>query len=231
MSLQLRNLHIGYDRCAVCGPLDLHIHKGALVALLGPNGSGKSTLLRTLAGETQPFSGTLHGTPRQTTAFLPQGKTLLADAPVSVRQIVEMGLWAKLGVFGRPCSHDRAAVDAAIDLVGLTAFANRTIGELSGGQQQRALFARLAVQNCDVVLLDEPFAALDGDSQDDLLAIVKTWHKAGKTIIVAVHDVDIAQQFPTWLKIDNELVTLTDRPTGEPVRGESGLRVIVGGAT
>jgi zinc/manganese transport system ATP-binding protein len=230
MSLQLRNLHIGYDRCSVCGPLDLHIHKGALVALLGPNGSGKSTLLRTLAGDTRPFSGSLHGTPRQTTAFLPQNSTLLTNAPISVRQVIEMGLWAKLGVFGRPCSHDRAAVEEAIDLVGLTPFANRTIGELSGGQQQRALFARLAVQNCDVILLDEPFAALDGDSQSDLLAVVKGWHKAGKTIIVAVHDVEIAQQFPTWLEIRKDIVTLTDRPAAEPVRGEGGLRVIVGGA-
>jgi zinc/manganese transport system ATP-binding protein len=211
--------------------MDLHIHKGALVALLGPNGSGKSTLLRTLAGDTQPFSGSLQGTPRQTTAFLPQHSTLVAHAPISVRDVVAMGLWTKLGAFGRPCRHDRDAVNQAIELVGLTPFANATIGELSGGQQQRALFARLAVQNCDVILLDEPFAALDGDSQQDVLAIVKTWHESGKTIVVAIHDAEIAQQFPTWLQIHKDVVTLTDRPILAPVHGETGLRVIAGGVS
>jgi zinc/manganese transport system ATP-binding protein len=229
MSLHLRELQIGYERHAICGPLNLHVPKGALIALLGPNGAGKSTLLRTLAGELRPFSGSFQGASHQTIAYLPQLSGLLANAPVNVRDVVTMGLWAKLGSFGKPCSHDLAAIDLAIDQVGLSDFAHVTIGELSGGQIQRALFARLAVQDCDVLLLDEPFTALDHDSQNDLLSIMKKWHQSGKTIIAAVHDQDVAGRFPQWLTVRDGSAKLSDNKVIEPVRGESGLRVITGG--
>jgi zinc/manganese transport system ATP-binding protein len=229
MALEFCNLHIGHNRHAIAGPMNLCVPKGALVALLGPNGAGKSTLLRTLAGDIAPATGSVTKLQAASTAYLPQAATLLRDAPIVVRDVVAMGLWGKLGAFKNPCSHDVAAIDAAIKTVGLDHLANHSISELSGGQLQRALFARLAVQDSDVILLDEPFAALDEDSQTDLLAVVKSWHDLGKTIIVAMHDLDVAQHFPIWLRLRDGTAQLSPRVGSAPVALETGLRVIAGG--
>jgi zinc/manganese transport system ATP-binding protein len=229
MALEFCNLHIGHNRHAIAGPMNLCVPKGALVALLGPNGAGKSTLLRTLAGDIAPATGSVTKQSATSIAYLPQAPTILRDAPILVRDLVAMGLWAKLGPFGKPCRHDRDAIDNALQLTGLSEHANQPIGKLSGGQIQRALFARLAVQNCDVILLDEPFAALDDDSQDDLLDIVKAWHTQGKTIIVAVHDLEVAQHFPIWLRLRDGTAHMTDRIGLAPVGKDQSLRVIAGG--
>jgi zinc/manganese transport system ATP-binding protein len=225
MALEFCNLHIGHNRHAIAGPMNLCVPKGGLVALLGPNGAGKSTLLRTLAGDIAPATGSVENQTTASIAYLPQNSSLMQDAPILVRDLVAMGLWAKLGPFGKPCRHDLDTVDAALALLGLRKLANQSVGNLSGGQMQRALFARLAVQDCDVILLDEPFSALDEESQDDLLCVVKAWHGAGKTIIAALHDLEIAKHFPVWLQLRGgaaHLVTQTESV-------ENGLRVIVGG--
>jgi zinc/manganese transport system ATP-binding protein len=225
MALEFCNLHIGHNRHAIAGPLNLCVPKGGLVALLGPNGSGKSTLLRTLAGDLAPATGSVTQQGKASIAYLPQHPTLLRDAPIRVRDLVSMGLWGRLGAFGKPCRHDLALIDSALEAVGLTAFADTAIGDLSGGQIQRALFARVAVQDCAVILLDEPFVALDEQSQEDLLAVVKAWHGAGKTIIAALHDLEIAKHFPVWLRLRDGAAHLMDQNDGL----DTGLRVIAGG--
>ena len=211
--------------------MNLCVPKGALVALLGPNGAGKSTLLRTLAGDIAPATGSVSKHASSSIAYLPQAPTVLRDAPILVRDIVRMGLWAKLGTFGRPCRHDAAKVDAALSLLGLSSLADASISQLSGGQLQRALFARVAVQDCDVILLDEPFAALDEGSQGDLLNVVKAWHDQGKTIIAAVHDLKMAQHFPIWLRLRDGSANLANRVGLPPEGTDLGLRVVAGGIT
>jgi zinc/manganese transport system ATP-binding protein len=229
MALEFCNLHIGHNRHAIAGPMNLCVPKGALVALLGPNGAGKSTLLRTLAGDIAPATGSVSKHSATSIAYLPQAPTLLRDAPILVRDLVAMGLWAKLGPFGKPCRHDRGAIDDALSVTGLAHLADQPVGKLSGGQMQRALLARLAVQNCDVILLDEPFAALDDDSQDEVLAIIKTWNGQGKTIIAALHDLEVAQHFPIWLRMRDGTASLTDRVGLAPIGNDGSLRVVAGG--
>lgn len=229
MALEFCNLHIGHNRHAIAGPMNLCVPKGALVALLGPNGAGKSTLLRTLAGDIAPATGSVASPASNSTAYLPQSPTVLRDAPIVVRDLVAMGLWSKLGPFGKPCRHDRAAIDAALQMTGLSDLAETSIGDLSGGQVQRALFARLAVQDCNVILLDEPFAALDEASQDDMLEVVRVWHAQGKTIIVALHDLEVAQHFPIWLRLRDGTAHITDRIGLAPAGRDGSLKVIAGG--
>jgi zinc/manganese transport system ATP-binding protein len=225
MALEFCNLHIGHNRHAIAGPMNLCVPKGGLVALLGPNGAGKSTLLRTLAGDIAPATGRVANQSTASIAYLPQHPSLLRDAPILVRELVSMGLWAKLGPFGKPCRHDRDSVESALRMMGLEDVATKSVGDLSGGQVQRALFARLAVQDCDVILLDEPFAALDDAGQADLLAVVKMWNQAGKTIIAALHDLEIAKHFPVLLRLRDGTAQLIDQTD----QSDTGLRVIAGG--
>lgn len=229
MALEFCNLHIGHNRHAIAGPMNLCVPKGALVALLGPNGAGKSTLLRTLAGDIAPATGSVTNLAAGSTGYLPQTTQLLRDAPILVRDVVAMGLWAKLGPFGKLCRHDKDAIETALETVGLRALKDQPIGDLSGGQVQRALFARLAVQDCDVILLDEPFAALDEESQEDLLGVVYSWHAEGKTIIAAVHDLEVAQHFPIWLRLRDGQAQLSERIGLAPTQNGEKLRIIAGG--
>jgi zinc/manganese transport system ATP-binding protein len=170
--------------------------------LIGPNGAGKSTLLRTLAGEQSCLRGSFTWQPNNRRhrgiAWLPQSASLSATAPISVRELAAMGLWGRLGLFGRPCSHDQERIEQALETVGLIDQQRQLVNTLSGGQLQRALFARLAVQDCGLILLDEPFSAVDTASQDQLLAMIQQWTREGRTVIAALHDLDCARRFPTW---------------------------------
>ena len=110
-----------------------------------------------------PLSGAIgrNGTPARAIAYLPQAAEIDRSFPINVYDLVAMGLWRRVGLFGAIGRKDRGAVEAAIAAVGLTGFEARTIGSLSGGQMQRALFARLLLQDAGIILLDEPFTAID----------------------------------------------------------------------
>ena len=118
-----------------------------------------------------------------------------------------MGLWRHIGPFGSVGRRYRARVQEAIAAVGLTGFEARPIGSLSGGQMQRVLFARLLLQDADVVLLDEPFTAIDVSSVKDLLGIVRRWHGEGRTVLAVLHDFDLVRShFPESILLARELV-------------------------
>ncbi|OZA00040.1 MAG: ABC transporter, partial [Rhodobacterales bacterium 17-64-5] len=127
--------------------------------------------------------------------------------PVSVRDLVAMGLWAEVGAFGRirPVHADQIA--NALAAVGLTGFDRRPIGALSGGQMQRVLFARLLLQDAEVILLDEPFTAIDAKTAADLMALVQRWHGEGRTVVAVLHDLDTVRvKFPDTMMIAREMV-------------------------
>jgi zinc/manganese transport system ATP-binding protein len=121
--------------------------------------------------------------------------------------MVAMGLWRRKGAFGGIGRHDDAAIEAGIAAVGLTGFEQRPIGTLSGGQMQRMLFARLLVEDARVIVLDEPFTAIDAKTAADLLALVRRWHSERRTVLVALHDIELVKRnFPQTLLLAREPV-------------------------
>ena len=180
---------------------------GSCTAVIGPNGAGKSTLLGVLAGRVAPTSGGLERGAATRVAYLPQQADIDRSFPITVRDVVAMGLWSRLGAFRRVSRADDAAISAALAQTGLAGFERRLIGELSTGQTQRVLFARLMLQDADVVLLDEPFNAVDERTTADLLAVVQRWHAEGRTVIAVLHDMEqVRRHFPRTLLLAREAV-------------------------
>ncbi len=172
-----------------------------LTAVAGPNGAGKSTLLRAIAGLHPLSSGRIEGmrTARDV-ALLPQSGGPDRRFPITCRELVSLGAWGRMGAFGALPAADSRRVDAALAQMGIAGLADRLIAALSAGQFQRVLFARLIVQDCRVILLDEPFTAVDTATEADLLALLHRWAHEGRTVMAVLHDNDmILQHFPTTL--------------------------------
>src|SRR3954469_2598425 len=151
--LRFRNVTLGYDRHPAVHHLDGAVRMGSLTAVVGPNGAGKSTLFKGVVGVIKPLAGRIerHGVRTEDIAYLPQVAEIDRTFPISVYDMVSMGLWRRKGLFGGIGPQDRDTVDGAISAVGLTGFEQRPIGMLSGGQMQRMLFARLLLQDARVI--------------------------------------------------------------------------------
>jgi zinc/manganese transport system ATP-binding protein len=207
--LRFNNVTLGYDRHPAVHHLSGEVAHGALLAVVGPNGAGKSTLFRGLVGILKPLAGgiSLDGLDARDIAYLPQTAEIDRGFPITVFDFVGSGLWRSTGFFGGIGEPQRKTIDKALAAVGLTGFENRTIGTLSGGQLQRLLFARVMLQDARLIVLDEPFNAIDERTSSDLLALVKHWHAEGRTVIAALHDIDLVRaHFPETLLLAREPV-------------------------
>lgn len=207
-AITFRNLTLGYDRHPAVHHIDGEVPRGELLAIVGPNGAGKSTLLKGIVGELAPLGGSLslHGLKKHNTAYLPQVIEIDRSFPISVFDCVAMGLWRDIGASrGLDAACERAVV-GALATVGLVDLAGRAVGSLSGGQFQRALFARLLLQDASLILLDEPFRAVDTKTVADLIALILRWHKEGRTVLAALHDMDqVRAHFPAALLLAREV--------------------------
>lgn len=202
-----RDVTLGYDRHPAVHHLSGRIEAGSLTAIVGPNGAGKSTLLKGIAGALSPLSGAIDVAAGRRLAYLPQSADLDRSFPIHVYDLVAMGLWNRAGIFGGIGLGQRARIEAAIAAVGLTGFERRAIGTLSGGQMQRALFARLLLQDADIILLDEPFSAIDARTTADLLDLVRRWHGENRTVIAVLHDLEtVKRAFPRTLLLAREAI-------------------------
>jgi zinc/manganese transport system ATP-binding protein len=200
--ISFRDVTLGYDRHPAVHHLDGEVASGALVAVIGPNGAGKSTLFRGLAGILKPLSGSidLGGLDRRDIAYLPQSVDIDRTFPISVFDFVGTGLWRVTGFFGGMGKSAQDKIALALSAVGLNGFENRGIGTLSGGQMQRMLFARVLLQDARLIVLDEPFNAIDAKTSADLLALVRRWHAEGRTVLAALHDMELVRaNFPETL--------------------------------
>ena len=222
MTITLANLSAGYDRHPAVHHVSGRFAAGSLTAIVGPNGGGKSTLLKALVGFLRPMTGSINYngiTPRDI-AYLPQQSEVDRGFPLNVAEVVALGHWPKAGAFRGITSTQQDDVMRALNEVGMAAFAARPIEALSAGQWQRVLFARLIVQSARVILLDEPFAAIDSRTAHDLTHILQQWQKEGRTVIAVMHDiVSVRIHFPQTLLLARELVAWSS--TAEALRDEN----------
>jgi zinc/manganese transport system ATP-binding protein len=175
---------------------------GTLTAVAGPNGAGKSTLLLAMCGLLPVTSGSIAwgGIDARSVALLPQEGRVDRLFPITCRDVVALGWTSRLGLFRRIGREHYMAADRALASVGLDGLGSRPIGALSAGQFQRVLFARTIVRDAPVILLDEPFSAVDATTEADLMGIVRLWHRQGRTVVVVLHDLDLIRaEFPQTL--------------------------------
>jgi zinc/manganese transport system ATP-binding protein len=200
--LTFRDVTLGYDRHPAVHHLNGEIAAGALIAVVGPNGAGKSTLFRGIVGILKPLAGAIgrNGLDAREFAYLPQTVDIDRSFPISVFDFVGTGLWRSTGLFGGIGKAARDRIAQALAAVGLNGFENRSIGTLSGGQMQRMLFARVLLQDARVIVLDEPFNAIDAKTAADLLSLVRRWHAEQRTVLAALHDMELVRaNFPETL--------------------------------
>ncbi len=196
-AITLHNVSVHYgDRQALQNVSGV-FHQGSLTAVAGPNGSGKSTLLKAIAGVITPASGEISFADGQkpAIAYLPQASHLQRDFPITVEEVVVTGFYPKIGeTLNIDREHHDVAKKALHD-VGLSGFKDRPISELSGGEFQRTLFARVIVQDAPIVLLDEPFTAIDAETTARLIRLLLDWHKEGRTVICVLHDLLLIKKY------------------------------------
>ncbi len=202
------NLTVSYRQHPALHHISGQFANGALTAVIGPNGSGKSTLLKSIMGLLKPSGGRIHtSTPPERIAYLPQMTEIDRSFPLQVRDCVLMGCWNAVGAWGGVSADMLARADAAIHTVGLEGFERRTVGSLSSGQFQRALFARLLMQDAELILLDEPFNAMDSRTTAALLELIHQWHAQGRTVIAVLHDDEqVKAHFEQTVLLARELV-------------------------
>jgi len=235
--IRFRDVTVRYGRTTALESVTTDIHCGALTAVVGPNGAGKSTLLRTALGWHRLASGDVflgdehieHHHPRL--AYVPQRVDVDWDFPLTVRDVVEQGRFPALGRWRAFGPDDARLVDGALREMELEPLQDRQIGELSGGEQQRMILARALAQGGDIFLLDEPFKGLDAAATRQLMEALKRWHASHRTVVAAVHDLDIVRDlFKHLIVLKTSIVaagpvatTLTEdniaRAYGERARG------------
>jgi zinc/manganese transport system ATP-binding protein len=224
-ALHFSDLTLGYERHPAVHHLDGEVAQGALLAVVGPNGAGKSTLFKGIVGTLRPLAGRIErgGLAVHDIAYLPQIADIDRTFPIHVYDMVAMGLWRRSGLFGGIGRRQRHDIEHAIAAVGLTGFEDRPISTLSGGQMQRTLFARLLLQDANLIVLDEPFNAIDAKTSADLLDLVRRWHSERRTVLAALHDIDLVKRtFPHTLLLARTPVAWGD--TAEVLTPENLLK-------
>ncbi len=231
--LAIDDLTVAYHRKPVLWDIDLDIPAGKLVGIVGPNGAGKSTLIKACLDLVPKASGRvlIYGRPyakqRSRVGYVPQRESVDWDFPVSAVDVVAMGAYGRIGWF-KPVrkKHKRAAVEA-LDRVGIAHLADRQISQLSGGQQQRVFLARALVQEAQLYLMDEPFAAVDAATERAIVTLLQELRDRGRTCLVVHHDLATVGQYFDWLVLLNMRVVKAG-PTQEVFTKEN-LKATYGG--
>jgi manganese/iron transport system ATP-binding protein/manganese/zinc/iron transport system ATP- binding protein len=199
--IETRNLTVSYGPKPALLDVTLSIEKGLLVGIIGPNGAGKSTLIKAILGFVKPDLGEvlIEGVDAQRAkgrvAYVPQRGAVDWDFPITVGEVALMGRYRRIPWYRNPGHEDSEAVDRALEMVRMTEFKDRQIGQLSGGQQQRVFMARALTQGADILLLDEPFAGVDAATERAILDVLERAKRAGRTLVVVHHDLTTAAEY------------------------------------
>mgnify|MGYP006275499573 CR=1 FL=1 len=199
--LALRGLTVSYGEKPAVFSVDATFPAHAMSAIIGPNGAGKSTLLKAALGVIPRLSGEVYvfGQPveaaRARIAYVPQRASVDWDFPTTVMDVVQMGLYRKVGLLGRLSGQMTARAKECLDRVGMADFAQRQIGQLSGGQQQRVFLARALAQEADLYLLDEPFAGVDAATERAIIDVLKLLKAEGKAVVAVHHDLSTVRDY------------------------------------
>ncbi len=200
-ALGLRGLTVAYGEKPAVFSVDADFPAATMSAIVGPNGAGKSTLLKAALGVIPRLSGqvSVFGIPiedaRARIAYVPQRASVDWDFPTTVIDVVQMGLYRKVGLLGRMTGKLTATARDCLDRVGMADFAHRQIGQLSGGQQQRVFLARALAQEADLYLLDEPFAGVDAATERAIVDVLRDLRAAGKSVIAVHHDLSTVRSY------------------------------------
>lgn len=221
-AVELRHVTATHRRHPAVHHLSARFAPGSLTALVGPNGAGKTTLLRSIAGLHPLDEGKVSFSAGRV-ALLPQQSGMDRSFPILCGEVVLQGAWTRLGPLVSVSTDDRHRAQNALEAVGLGGFWRRPVGEMSSGQFQRLLFARLLLQDADLILLDEPFNAVDARTAADLLRVLHGWHGEGRTILAVLHDLDLVRdEFPQTLLLAREAVAMG--PTATVLTAANRLR-------
>lgn len=203
----VKNLRVAYETRTVLWDVSFEIPAGLMVAIVGPNGAGKSTLLKAVMGLLKPLMGevsffdqSVHAV-KDKISYVPQRASVDWDFPICAEELVLMGRYGALGMWGRPRQADREAARRALERVGMVPFARRQIGQLSGGQQQRLFVARALVKNPTLYLMDEPFAGIDLTTEKELMGLFREERSQRKTLVVVHHDLPSVEEYFDWVII------------------------------
>ncbi|PWR23261.1 zinc ABC transporter ATP-binding protein AztA [Zavarzinia compransoris] len=214
-AILVEDLTVAYDRHPAVHHVSCRLAPGSMTAVVGPNGAGKSTLIKAIVGLLKPAEGRVStgGLRRADIAYLPQQAEIDRSFPITVADTVALGHWCRAGILGRLTGAMRRGIAEALSAVGLEGFERRPIGSLSVGQFQRVLFARLLLQDASVILLDEPFNAIDARTTADLLDLVARWHGEKRTVVAVLHDMEqVRHHFPDTLLLARELIACGPTP-------------------
>jgi manganese/iron transport system ATP-binding protein len=212
--LEASHLTVRYNGRPVLEDVSFRIVSGERIAVVGPNGAGKSTLFKVIAGVLDPTVGEVKVAGHCPgghicIAYVPQRSQVDWTFPVTVADVVMMGRAGRVGLLRRPGRQDWAYVRQCLEVVGMTGLANRQIGELSGGQQQRMFIARALAQEAELMLMDEPLTGLDIPAQEDIFRIMNELRQRQVTVMVAIHDLNLAaERFDRVMLLNNRLLGL-----------------------
>lgn len=225
--VQVRGAAVGYGDREVLRGIDLTVGQGEVIAILGANGSGKSTLVRGILGLVPLTAGSVHlfGVATSTRAmrhhwrrigYVPQRLGTGGGVPATVTEVVATGRLARRGLLRPASAADRSAVAEAIAAVGLTDRAGAPVGTLSGGQQQRVLIARALAAAPELLILDEPTAGVDADSQLAFVRALRAFVARQGTVLVVAHELGPLAPLVSRAVVVHDGVIAHDGPVPEP---------------
>ncbi len=207
--ITVSSLSVTYNTEPALLNIDLSLPEGKMIAIVGPNGAGKSTLIKAIVGLVPATAGkvSVYGEPyarqRHNVAYVPQRGSVDWDFPTDALDVVEMGLYGRLGWLRRPNSETRDRAKDCLAKVGLADYADRQIGQLSGGQQQRVFVARALAQDPRIYLMDEPLSGVDAVTEETILAVLEGLRREGKTVIMVHHDLQTVGRYFDWVVMLN----------------------------